>query len=78
MLQNTNKSMTREVHFHTCSELAQAGFGCRPGKPCITKSFRYLKWEPHKTHKAILGWVFSYTSRIHTAYICEDSSSLGS
>ena len=28
-------------------------------------------------YKAILGWVFPYISRIHTAYIGEDSSILG-
>ena len=75
MIQITDPSMTRAVHFHTCSELTQAGFGCRPGKPYITKNFRYLKWEPDS--RLFWGGVFPYTSRIHTAFVCEDSSSLG-
>ena len=42
---------------------------------CFTKNFQVPNGgtEPYK---AILGWLFPYISRIHTAYIGEDSSIL--
>ena len=49
-------------------------------KPTITKSFRYLKWRVSWIlFSAILGGGvgFPYITRIHTAYIGEDSSILG-
>ncbi len=43
-----------------------------------TKNFRYPKWRVSWTlFKAILGVGFPYISRIHRAYIGEDSSILG-
>ena len=38
-------------------------------RPIVTKNFRYLKWRYWTLCSAILGWVFPYISRIHTAYI---------
>ena len=44
----------------------------------FTKTFRYLKWRNPDPYKAVLGVGGNpYISRIHTAYIGEDSSILG-
>ena len=44
----------------------------------FTKNFRYIpKIEVLNLIRLLWGWVFPYVSRIHTAYIGEDSSILG-
>ena len=45
--------------------------------PIFTKSFSYQNGGFPEPYKAIVGVGFPYISRIHTAYIGEDSSILG-